>query len=337
MKKFVFVLMLVLSTLIIVSCGKKGNDDKISIALVRYLSTGDFFQSYLSGVEIQAAELGLELRVLDSRQDAALQADMIYQAIQLGVDGIIVQHGLTESVKEPIAEAIAAGIKVVAFDVNAENPDVPQIEQNDYQLAEYSLTQAIKDNGSEFNAGYVYVPGIAPLDRRDTIWTKTREDNTGIVEVARFGTLNNPIPNAVADQALATLRANENITVVFAPYNEFAKGVKLAVDELGINDRIKIYSADISTSDIQSMREEGSSWYATAATNPKVIGEVSVRTLFLMLKGEEVPPSVFIPPTLISRNMLIEKDIKNMEDLENAVPTFKHVDVSMIEPSLTNK
>ena len=57
----------------------------VKIALVRYLSTGDFFQAYLSGVEAQAKALGVDLRVFDSRQDAALQADMVDQAIALGV------------------------------------------------------------------------------------------------------------------------------------------------------------------------------------------------------------------------------------------------------------
>ena len=73
------------------------NPGEVNIALVRYLSTGDFFQAYLSGVEKQAAALGVNLQVFDSRQDAALQADMVDQAIALGVDGIIIQHGLTES------------------------------------------------------------------------------------------------------------------------------------------------------------------------------------------------------------------------------------------------
>ena len=53
------------------------NAGEVKIALVRYLSTGDFFQAYLSGVETQAAALGVDLRILDSRQDAALQADMV--------------------------------------------------------------------------------------------------------------------------------------------------------------------------------------------------------------------------------------------------------------------
>lgn len=42
------------------------NPGEVKIALVRYLSTGDFFQSYLSGVETQAAAIGVDLRVLDS-------------------------------------------------------------------------------------------------------------------------------------------------------------------------------------------------------------------------------------------------------------------------------
>ena len=68
---------------------------QVKIALVRYLSTGDFFQAYLAGVQSQAKALGVDLRVLDSKQDAALQADMVDQAIALGVNGIIIQHGLT--------------------------------------------------------------------------------------------------------------------------------------------------------------------------------------------------------------------------------------------------
>ena len=44
------------------------NPGEVRIALVRYLSTGDFFQAYLSGVEAQAAALGVDLRVFDSRK-----------------------------------------------------------------------------------------------------------------------------------------------------------------------------------------------------------------------------------------------------------------------------
>ena len=307
------------------------NAGEVKIALVRYLSTGDFFQSYLTGVETQAAALGVDLRVLDSRQDAALQADMVDQAIALGVDGIIIQHGLTESMKEAAQRAVDADIKVVAFDVNVENEAIPQIEQSDYMLGKLALEQALKDNGDSFTAGYVYVAGIAPLDRRDVAWQEVKEANPGITEAAMFGTLDNPIANSVANQARSVLQANPTINVIFAPYDEFAKGVKIAVDEAGLTDDIDIYSADVSTADISAMREPGSAWVATVATNPAVVGEVSVRALALALAGEDPGASVVVPPTLITQQFLNEKDVKNMDDLGEMMPQFKHADVALAD------
>lgn len=307
------------------------NPGEVKIALVRYLSTGDFFQAYLSGVERQSEALGVDLRVLDSRQDAALQADMVDQAIALGVDGIIVQHGLTESMQAAVQRAVDAGIKVVAFDVNVENSAVPQIEQSDRDLARLALEQAIADNGESWKAGYVYVPGIAPLDRRNETWVEFKERYPGIDEKAQFGTLDNPIANSNANQARSVLSANPDITVMFAPYDEFAKGVKIAVDEAGMSEQVSIYSADVSTSDIAAMREPNSAWKATAATNPAVVGEVSVRALAMMLAGENPGASVVVPPTLITQKDLLEKDIKNMEELSEKLPQFAHAPVAVPE------
>jgi len=303
----------------------------VTIALVRYLSTGDFFQSYLGGVEAQAAALGVNLRVLDSRQDAALQADMVDQAIALGVDGIIIQHGLTESMQEAAQRAVDAGIKVVAFDVNVENPAIPQIEQSDYLLGKLALDQALADNGDTFTAGYVYVPGIAPLDRRDVAWKEFKTANPGVTEAAQFGTLDNPIANSVANQARSVLQANPNISVMFAPFDEFAKGVKIAVDEAGMSSDVKIYSADISTADISAMRETGSAWVATVATNPAVVGEVLVRALAIMLAGGDPGASVVVPPTLITQSFLNENNIANMEELGAKMPQFAHADVAVAD------
>jgi simple sugar transport system substrate-binding protein len=231
--------------------------------------------------------------------------------------------------QEAAQRAVDAGIKVVAFDVDVKNPAIPQVEQSDRDLARLALEAAIADNGTEWVAGYVYVPGIAPLDRRDETWKKVKADNPGINEVAMFGTLDNPIANSVANQARSVLSANPNIQVMFAPYDEFAKGVKIAVDEAGMSGQVSIYSADISTADIALMREPGSSWKATAATNPAVVGEVSVRTLALLMAGENPGASVIVPPTLITQATLNDSDIKNMEELGAKLPAFAHADVAM--------
>lgn len=164
----------------------------VRVALVSYLSAGDFFQAYQSGAQAQAKALGIDLRIFPGRQDASEERAQIEQAINLGVKALIVDHGLPEALKDVAQKALDAGIKVVAFDVNLDNPKIPQVEQSDHDLARIALEQAIKENGPAFKAGYVYVAGFAPLDRRDETWRQVKAANPGIDEVVRIGASTTP-------------------------------------------------------------------------------------------------------------------------------------------------
>ncbi len=298
----------------------------VKVALISYISAGDFFQAYQAGAEAQAKALGIDLRVFPGRQNAAEQRDQIQQAINLGVQGIVIDHGQPEPLTDVAQQALDAGIKVVAFDVNLNNPAIPQVEQSDHELSRLALEQVVKDNGTSFNAGYVYVAGFAPLDRRNEVWEKFKAENKGVVEKARFGAVNDTTATSTADQAKAVLTANPDISVVFAPYDEFARGVKLAAADLGISDKLKIYSADVSTADIQEITEEGSPWVATVATNPAVVGAVSIRAAALKIAGQDVPAQVLVKPALLTQAALREASVKTIEELAAKVPAFSDSD-----------
>ena len=300
----------------------------VKVALVTFISAGDFFQSYQAGAQKQAKALGIDLQIFSGRQDAAAQREQVEQAINLGVQGIVIDHGQPEALKDVAQKALDAGIKVVAFDVDLGNPAIPQVEQSDHELAKAALGQAIADNGTAFNAGYVYVAGFAPLDRRNEIWEEAKKANAGIVEKARWGAVNDTTASSTADQTKAVFQANPDITVVFAPYDEFARGVKLATDELGISDKVKIYSADVSTADITEISAEGSPWVATAATNPAVVGEVSVRAVAKLIAGEDPGHNIIVKPVLITQKELRDNAIKTVEDLNAKLPAFGKSDAA---------
>jgi simple sugar transport system substrate-binding protein len=304
------------------------NKGGVKIALVNYLSTGDFFQAYEAGAQKQAKALGIDLRIYEGRQDAAEQREQIQQAISLGVSAIIVNHGLPESLKDVVQRALDKGIKVVAFDVNLNNPKVPQIEQSDHDLATLLLNQAVRDNGDAFAAGYVYVAGFAPLDRRDEVWRDFKTAHPQVQEKARWGTVDNPIAQSVANQAAAAYRAHPDIRVVFAPYDEFARGATLAANEANLSSKIRIYSADISTADIEAIRAPNSAWVATAATNPAVVGAVSVRAAALEVTGVDPGHQIVVKPTLITRDDLVKNDIKTIAELEAKFPAFRSSDAA---------
>ena len=296
----------------------------VKIALVGYISGGDFFEAFQSGAQRQAKALGVDLRIFPGKQDAALEREQIEQAINLNVKGIVIDHGLPESLKDVAQKALDAGIKVVAFDVNLDNPKIPQVEQSDHLLARLSLEQAIKENGESFTAGYVYVAGFAPLDRRDETWTEFKKKYPGIQEVACFGAVNATTAATVDDQAKAVLRAHPEITVVFAPYDEFARGVKLALNELGLADKVKVYSADVSTADIREITEKDSPWVATAATNPAVVGAVSIRAAALAVAGQDPGHNIVVEPTLLTQDGLRKAGVTTVEELSAKVPAFGH-------------
>lgn len=298
------------------------NKGGVKVALVSYLSAGDFFQAYQAGAKQQAQALGIDLRLYPGRQDAAEQRNQIEQAINLKVQGLIVDHGLPEALKDVVQKAIDAGIQVVAFDVNLDNPKVPQIEQSDHSLARKALEQARAENGPAFKAAYVYVAGFAPLDRRNEVWTEFKAANPGVVEKVRFGVVNDTTASSVADQAKAALRANPDVTVVFAPYDEFARGVRLAAQELGIAAKLRVYSADVSTADIQEITAAGSPWVATVATNPAVVGAVSVRAVALAIAGQNPGRRLVVEPTLLTQKALRDAGVKTIEELSAKLPAF---------------
>ncbi|POR48845.1 monosaccharide ABC transporter substrate-binding protein (CUT2 family) [Paraburkholderia eburnea] len=300
----------------------------VKIALVNYLSEGDFFQAYEAGAQKQAKALGIDLRIYEGRQDAAQQRDQIQQAINLGVSAIIVNHGLPESLKDVVQQALDKGIKVVAFDVDLANPRVPQIEQSDRDLASLLLQQAVKDNGDAFSAGYVYVAGFAPLDRRDAVWQAFKSAHPKVREQARWGTVDNPIAQSVANQASAAYRAHPDIRVVIAPYDEFARGASLAAGEANLSGKLRIYSADISTADIEAIRAPNSAWVATAATNPAVVGAVSVRAAALDVAGQPLDHHITVKPTLVTHDDLVKNDIHTIAELGAKFPAFRASDAA---------
>ncbi len=160
------------------------------------------------------------------------------------------------------------------------------------------------------------------LERRNAVWEEVKAANPGNNQVAVVGEVNDTIAVTVADQMKDALTENPETIAVFAPFDEFAKGAVLAIGELGLNDQVRVYSADISTTGIAMMTADDSPWAATAATDPGNVGRITIRAAYLAAQGEELPNSIIIPPTLVTREQLLEAEVTNMLDLVEAFPDF---------------
>ena len=180
------------------------------------------------------------------------------------------------------------------------------------------------DTGGEGDIAYVYVAGFAPLDRRNEVFEQVLAANPGLKNVATFGTVSDSTAAEVQTQAAAVLTANPGIKAIFAPYDEFAKGAVLAVEAAGLQDKVKVYGADISTADIAVLTAENSPWVATAGTDPANVGRVAVRAAALLAAGETVDPQIVVNPALITQQFLRDNSITTIEQLGKQAARARH-------------
>jgi len=303
-------------------------DGEVTIAVVQNSGAGDYFQQWTNGAKQQADALGITYTWYDAQADNAKQAQDMETAIGTNPDGIVVDHGQTDTMCPWINDALDAGIPVVIYDIAILEcaPNAVQTQQSDYSLAELSLGQMVEDLGGDLNVGYVNVLGIAPLDRRHTIWEEMKVENNW-TEIFFVGEFTNAVATDNAQLVDAALKANPDVRAIFAPYDELTKGTVSAINDNGLAEDIWAYGIDISNADIEVMTAEGSPWKATATTDPNAIGAAVMRTMALELAGQQDSRSVDFPGVLVTQQFLLDNNITNMVELRAAMPALNLTEV----------
>lgn len=291
----------------------------VKIAMVRQSGAGDYFQQWGGGSERQAASIGFQMQVYDAQADNALQATHMQTAIDSGVAGIIVDHGLADTMNPLITKALDKGIPVVVYDVETIDPRVIHTTQSDADMAAKVLAVMAQDVGKGAQVGYVNALGIAPLDRRNVVWEKVAKEQNWDIKFF-VGKFTNAVATDNAVLADAALKANPDVVGIFAPYDELTKGTLVAVKGNSLTAKIKVYGIDISNADLELMNEPGSAWVATAATDPAGVGAAVVRAMALKLAGQLEGTDFQFPAALITQKFLKDGGITTMDALRVAMP-----------------
>jgi len=122
-KSWLFITMLCLVATVFVSCTKKQEKKEIVIAVIPKVDNAIFDQVKESAIKA-AKELGVTLTwEAPTSSDGKKQKEIIENLIHYKVDGILISCNDAEMLKEPINEAVKAGIKVGTFDSDAPKSD----------------------------------------------------------------------------------------------------------------------------------------------------------------------------------------------------------------------
>ena len=251
-------------------------------------------ESSICSVQAQSAASGkvAKVTVINHDTDAAGQLTDIRDLIAAKVDAIIINPNDPKALNPAIAEAIAAGIPVVAIDASVTAPGAYNLSNDQVQyayLGAKSLFEQMNKKGS-----VVYMRGIAghPADTdRDTGFKKALAEYPDIKVAKEVVTKWDP--------ATAVSQINEIMNSGVAFDGVWTSGVDSSIVEAmktAKHPLVPIVGADNAGFVTQLLNEKG--LLGSAVTNPSAVAGAGVVLALKLLAGEKPETTTHVTPEL---------------------------------------
>ncbi|QWW20446.1 substrate-binding domain-containing protein [Schaalia sp. 19OD2882] len=277
--------------------GGGGKVEKVGLMLQDI--SNPFFAAMQTRMQEEAEAKGFDLNVQDGRQDLGTQNDQIDAMIQQQVDLILINAVDSEGIGSAVARAKAAGIVVVAVDVDASGADAAVTTDN--VLAGKQSCEALVDKiGGKGNILVIEgTPTSAPQDRVKGC-DEVLKAHPDIKVVARQAGKNDRASGL--DLATDMLTANKDVVGIFAINDPEALGADLAVQQAG-RTGITITGVDASPEAVIALKDAKSNLWATPAQDPGGMAVKAFEVGTQIVQGN--PPKdrvTLLEPKLVTRD-----------------------------------
>ena len=265
------------------------------VGLIVSTLNNPFFVTLKDGAEAKAAEVGIELTVLDSQNDPAKEIANMEDLVTQGVDVILINPTDSDAVGNAIKVANEKEIPVITLDRGANAGTVATHIASDNiaggKMAGEYIVEMLGGQGQ-----VVELEGIAGT-------SAARDRGQGFNEAIDASSIE-VVARQVADFDRAkglsvmenVLQAQPEIKAVFAHNDEMALGALKAIEASGRDIMVVGFDA---TDDAVMSVEEGK-MAATVAQLPSKIGELGVESAFKLIEGETLDAYVPVELKLIT-------------------------------------
>lgn len=244
--------------------GGGGGGEVELVGLMLQDISNPFFAVMQDSMQQAAEQDGFQVNVQDGRQDLGQQNDQVDALIQQGADLILLNAVDSAGIASAVARAQAAGIPVVAVDVDAEGADAAVTTDN-VEAGRQSCQALVDEIGGTGNILIIEgTPTSAPQDR-----VKGCEEvlaaNPGVEVVGRQAGKNDR--DSGLQLATDMLTANQDVRGIFAINDPEALGADLAVQQAG-RTGVVITGVDGSPEAVKALQDPNSNFFATPAQDP---------------------------------------------------------------------
>lgn len=261
-----------------------------------------FFVTMAEGAEEKAAELGVQINVVDAGNDPAKQSTDIEDLINTGIDVLIVNPEDSASVGPAIQSALDNGIRVIAIDREVEDADVDVFIGTDNVAAAQNAGEELLNYLESDDEVVVLegVPGASSAIDRHEGFLNAIEDSVNIVA--------SQTANYDRTEALTVtenlLQAHPNIRAIVAANDEMALGAIEAVNGANLTPGEDILITGFDANDDAITAVEEGTMLLTVEQRPDLMGGIAVETSLSLFEGEDVDSEIPSDVTILDAETL---------------------------------
>ena len=279
-----------------------GSGKTYKLSFIQGVAGDGFYVTMGCGIQAEAKKVGnITVNIQGPSQfDATLQNPIIQSVTAAHPDAILIAPNDVSASRPPIAQAMAAGIKVVLVDTTLTDPSgaVSQISSNNVAggAAAFAAIKQLVPGGGEVLVVNVK-PGVSTTDQRQAGFAAAAKADPKFTYVGTQ--FDQDSASLAAQVTLAALQKNPGIVGIFAANLFSAEGAATGVRQAGKSGTVKVVGFDAEPNEITALQQ--GTVQALIAQSPYVIGTNAVDQAYAALTGKPTTAKIGTKFTIITK------------------------------------
>lgn len=305
--------LILLAVLAAVGLGTAQAKDDMYIPVVSKGYQHEFWQTVKLGSDTAAKELGVKTNFVGPASETQIseQIQLMEDMMARRPDGILLAALDSNALVVPAEEAKSRGIEIATFDSGI-NSDIPAsfIATNNVKAGAVAAMTLGKMLGGKGKVGIIaHVAGAQSTIDRSKGFIDTMKEKYPDITVLEVQ-YSDGDPQKALDKTIDMVRANPDLSAVYATNEGCTLGVANAVDNLGIAGKVKVMGFD-STEGIIAFLKAGTI-QGFVVQDAYQIGYQGLTTLYNVLKGKKVPNVIDIPVKVVTAENIDKPEMQQL-------------------------
>ena len=302
-----------LAALAVVGLGTAQAKDEMYIPVVSKGYQHEFWQTVKLGSDTAAKELGVKTSFVGPAAETQIseQIQLMEDMMARQPDAILLAALDSNALVVPVEDAKSRGIEIATFDSGI-NSDIPKsfIATNNVKAGADAAKTLGKMLGGEGKVGIIaHVAGTQNAMERSNGFIDEMAKSYPNIKVLEVQ-YSDGDPQKAMDKTIDMVRANPDLSAVYATNEGSTLGVANAIDSLGLAGKIKVMGFD-STEGIIAFLKAGTI-QGFVVQDAYQIGYQGLKTLYNVLDGKKVAGVIDIPVKVVTSENIDSPDMQQL-------------------------